>query len=196
MTITTEEADMNRDLYAETATALRSLAAERDALRAEVERLGTACDNYFRQVSLMQMKHARHLPTLETRIARQRRALAKLYQKRHDRKAERDYLEKTALQAAQCHGRETKRADKLQVENARLRDALKNLLSYAKRNECHHENTHRGGIIWTICDDCGGKWADDQGGLKPYCEPVEITAARQALGDNQLLKSQQSFARA
>ena len=74
--------------------------------------------------------------------------------------------------------------EKLQAENARLRDALKNLLSYAERNECHHENTHRGGIIWTICNDCGGKWADDQGGLKPYCEPVEITAARQALGDN------------
>ena len=74
--------------------------------------------------------------------------------------------------------------EKLQAENARLRDALKNLLSYAERNKCHHENTHRGGIIWTICNDCGGKWADDQGGLKPYCEPVEITAARQALGDN------------
>jgi hypothetical protein len=72
----------------------------------------------------------------------------------------------------------------IQAENEKLRDALKNLLSYAERNECHHENTHRGGIIWTICDDCGGKWADDQGGLKPYCESVEITAARQALGDN------------
>ena len=72
----------------------------------------------------------------------------------------------------------------IQAENEKLRDALKNLLSYAERNECHHENTHRGGIIWTICDDCGGKWADDQGGLKPYCEPVEITAAHQALGDN------------
>ena len=52
MTITTEEAErlsgiwwiqgretMNRDLYARTATALRSLAAERDALRAENARL-------------------------------------------------------------------------------------------------------------------------------------------------------------
>ena len=75
------------------------------------------------------------------------------------------------------------RSDK--ARNARLRDALKNLLSYAERNECHHENTHRGGIIWTICDDCGAKWADDEGGFKPYCEPVEITAARQALGANQ-----------
>jgi hypothetical protein len=38
--------------------------------------------------------------------------------------AERDYLEKTAMQAAQCHGRETLRADALQAENARLREAL------------------------------------------------------------------------
>jgi len=99
--------------------------------------------------------------------------------------AERDDLEKTAMQAAQCHEREMLRADALQAQNARLRDALKKLLSYAERNECHHESTHRGGIVWTICDDCGSKWADDEGGFKPYCEPVEITAARQALGDNQ-----------
>ena len=107
-----------------TAAALRSLAAERDALQAEVKRLGAACNNYQGQVSLMQMRHARHLPALETRIARQRRALAKLYRKRHDRKAERDHLEKTAMQAAQCHGRETLRADGLQAENARLRKAI------------------------------------------------------------------------
>ena len=104
--------------------------AERDALKAEVERLSTACDNYFRQVSLMQMKHARHLPTLEKRIARQRRALAKLYRKRHDRKSERDALEKTALQAAQCHAREMKRADGLQAENARLREVLEDIKEY------------------------------------------------------------------
>ena len=65
-----------------------------------------------------------------------------------------------------------------------LREALKGLLQYATLNECFHENTHRGGIIWTICDDCGKKWADDEGGFKPYCEPVAITAARQALGEN------------
>jgi hypothetical protein len=115
------------EFHAKSAAGLRSLAAERDALRAEVERLCTACDNYFRQVSLMQMKHARHLPTLEKRIARHRRVLAKLYAKRHDRKAERDYLEKTALQAAQCHGREMLRADALQAKNARLREALERL---------------------------------------------------------------------
>ena len=76
-------------------------------------------------------------------------------------------------------------ADKTKTETARLRDALKNLLSYAERNECQHESTHRGGTIWTICDDCGAKWADDEGGFKPYCEPVEITAARQALGEKE-----------
>jgi hypothetical protein len=129
MTITTEEAHkLWRALFDanwhKAAGALRSLAAERDALQAEAKRLGDACNNYQGQVSLMQMRHARHLPALETRIARQRRALAKLYRKRHDRKAERDHLEKTAMQAAQCHGRETLRADGLQVENARLREAM------------------------------------------------------------------------
>jgi hypothetical protein len=42
-----------------------------------------------------------------------------------DLAAERDYLEKIAIEAAQCHARETARADKLQAENARLRVALR-----------------------------------------------------------------------
>lgn len=32
---------------------------------------------------------------------------------------------------------------------------------------CDHTYTHRGGAIWTICDDCGREWADDEGGYKP-----------------------------
>lgn len=109
MTITTEEAERLLELgevipdgSRRVAAAISALAAERDALKAEVERLGTACDNYFRQVSLMQMRHARHLPLLETRIARQRRALAKLYRKRHDRKAENARLRGAIEMAIDC----------------------------------------------------------------------------------------------
>jgi ribosomal protein L37AE/L43A len=96
----------------------------------------------------------------------------------HKLRSERDELKAKAFRVAVAY-------DALNTKNARLHDALKNLLSYAERNECHHENTHRGGIIWTICDDCGMKWADDEGGFKPYCEPVEIAAARQALGEKE-----------
>lgn len=32
---------------------------------------------------------------------------------------------------------------------------------------CEHEDTHRGGAIWTICDQCGKQWADDEGGFQP-----------------------------
>jgi chromosome segregation ATPase len=121
MTTTTEEAERLAEMVEDQcnlsspAIALRSLAAERDALRAEnarlrveVERLGTACDNYYRQVSLMQMRHARHLPELERRIARQRRALAKLYGKRHDK-----------------NGRLSNFLAGLTAENASLREALR-----------------------------------------------------------------------
>ena len=62
-----------------------------------------------------------------------------------------------------------------------LREALADLLDYADRNECTHEETHRGGAIWTICDGCGQKWADDEGGFKPYEEPSPLTRARLAL---------------
>lgn len=62
-------------------------------------------------------------------------------------------------------------------------EALKALLKYAERNECHHEETHRAGFIWTICDSCGGQWADDRGGFQPYEEPAEFEAARAALSE-------------
>lgn len=68
-----------------------------------------------------------------------------------------------------------------QPADAGMREALADLLAYIERNECTHESISRGGSIWTICDDCGRKWADDRGGFKPYVEPAEITAARAAL---------------
>jgi len=66
-------------------------------------------------------------------------------------------------------------------EAANLKGLLADLLRYAERNECEHDNTHRGGVIWTVCDGCGKKWADDEGGFKPYKQPPEIAAARAAL---------------
>jgi ribosomal protein L37AE/L43A len=65
------------------------------------------------------------------------------------------------------------------------REALANLVRYVERNECQHESTHRGGSIWTICDDCGRKWADDRGGFKPYEPAPELEAARAALSAQQ-----------
>lgn len=59
--------------------------------------------------------------------------------------------------------------------------AAVNLLRFAERNECRHEETHRGGAIWEICDGCGAKWADDRGGKPAYVESPEITATRAAL---------------
>lgn len=61
------------------------------------------------------------------------------------------------------------------------RPVLRDLLDYTERNECTHEETHRGGVLWTICDCCGRKWADDEGGFTPYVEPPQISAARELL---------------
>jgi hypothetical protein len=56
-------------------------------IAAEITRLCAACDAYFKTISLSEMRHGRILVGLERRIARQRRALAKLYQRRHDKNA-------------------------------------------------------------------------------------------------------------
>jgi len=71
--------------------------------------------------------------------------------------------------------------DALRAENARLREALKGLLDYSERYTCQHEETHRGGFLWEICDVCGDKWADDMGGKTEWRDPREWLAARAAL---------------
>lgn len=68
-----------------------------------------------------------------------------------------------------------------QGEVERLRHHLHAALDHYERNICHHDSTHRGGFLWTICDDCGAKWADDEGGFKPFSYPREIEAAYAAL---------------
>ncbi len=62
-----------------------------------------------------------------------------------------------------------------------LVEALRALLARDVHNTCHHENTHRGGAIWEICDECGAKWADDEGGRPEWQDPPEWIAARKAL---------------
>ena len=64
---------------------------------------------------------------------------------------------------------------------ALLVEAAKALVSFASINICDHSQTHRGGFIWEICDDCGAKWADDQGGKPEYLEPAEFANMRAAL---------------
>lgn len=51
----------------------------------------------------------------------------------------------------------------LPIQNEAL-DHLKKVLDYAEKRTCTHEETYRGGSIWEICDSCGMKWADDEGG--------------------------------
>lgn len=60
--------------------------------------------------------------------------------------------------------------------------AFTDLLFWAERQICTHEETHRGGAIWEICDMCGAKWADDEGGKPEFSWPSEILGARKALG--------------
>lgn len=55
----------------------------------------------------------------------------------------------------------------LEAESQRLREALEKadvMLRWADLQWCAHDETHRGGAIWEICDQCGAKWADDEGG--------------------------------
>jgi hypothetical protein len=48
-------------------------------------------------------------------------------------------------------------------------------------NVCDHTNTHREGAIWTKCDDCGKRFADDEGGVTPDSDPPQLAKALAAL---------------
>lgn len=68
--------------------------------------------------------------------------------------------------------------------NNEIRGVINGLLALYYRDLCLHENTHRGGFLWEICDDCGAKWADDRGGRKPYVEPEAVTQAERLLAES------------
>ena len=64
---------------------------------------------------------------------------------------------------------------------AELVEALQALLKRDERNTCQHEETHRGGVLWEICDACGAQWADDRGGKPEWQDPPEWVNARAVL---------------
>ncbi|HHM8948077.1 TPA: hypothetical protein ACRNDK_002288, partial [Pseudomonas aeruginosa] len=57
-------------------------------------------------------------------------------------------------------------------------DLLHGLVREVERKTCGHEETHRGGAIWEICDSCGAKWADDEGGKPEFAWPESVEKAR------------------
>lgn len=67
------------------------------------------------------------------------------------------------------------------MKKTRLLALVRDLLAEIDRSKCHHEDTHRGGVLWTICDGCGKKWADDEGGFVPHQDSTAVIAARSVL---------------
>ena len=72
-----------------------------------------------------------------------------------------------------------------EAERDELVKALEAVTALASRGICEHEETHRGGAIWEICDSCGAKWADDEGGKPVWVEPSELTNAYAILAHHQ-----------
>lgn len=65
-----------------------------------------------------------------------------------------------------------------QPDVSALVEALEGVVSEIERVTCLHENTHRGGVLWEICEDCGTKWADDRGGKPEFSWPDSVEKAR------------------
>ena len=55
---------------------------------------------------------------------------------------------------------------------------IADLVRHIDRETCTHEETHRGGAIWEICNSCGSMWADDKGGKPEFKWPDCVEKAR------------------
>lgn len=64
-----------------------------------------------------------------------------------------------------------------QITREEMIAAIDDLVDWAYRQICPHEETHRGGAIWEICSSCGAKWADDEGGKPEFKLPEEVANA-------------------
>lgn len=69
-------------------------------------------------------------------------------------------------------------ATQAEVTDASL---IRELVDHIERNTCTHEETHRGGAIWEVCDSCGARWADDAGGKPGFKWPAVVEKARAIL---------------
>ena len=69
----------------------------------------------------------------------------------------------------------------MSMEMNKALDLLHGLVREVERKTCCHEETHRGGAIWEICDSCGAKWADDEGGKPEFAWPESVEKAREFL---------------
>lgn len=66
---------------------------------------------------------------------------------------------------------------------AEMSSVLADLVRHIEGQTCTHEETHRGGAIWEICDMCGMQWADDRGGKPEFKWPDCVERARAILAE-------------
>lgn len=62
-------------------------------------------------------------------------------------------------------------------------DVIRRLVEHIERETCTHDETHRGGAIWEICDFCGQKWSDDRNPKPEFKWPQVVEDARAMLSD-------------
>lgn len=76
---------------------------------------------------------------------------------------------------------EARRMDELTALRKQDTELIRQLVEHIEQNTCQHEETHRGGAIWEICDGCNAQWADDRGGKPKFAWAPIVLAARARL---------------
>ena len=76
---------------------------------------------------------------------------------------------------------EARGVDELTALRKQDTELIRQLVEYIEQNTCQHEETHRGGAIWEICDGCNAQWVDDYGGKPNFAWAPIVLAARERL---------------
>lgn len=140
--------------------------AEIAALRAEMARLSGPTEAIDETLDRLAAEYA--VAALDVTPAQLDRCAAQL----------RNLMLMTAVVLAQPY---KKSAEAAEARVKELEAGLLSLLRHVDNETCTHEDTYRGGLIWTICSACGCKWADDRGGFVPHCDAPAVSGARALL---------------
>ncbi len=78
----------------------------------------------------------------------------------------------------------------METVTEQLAEVVALVVNEASLKMCLHEETHRAGAIWSVCDQCGVKWADDEPKPLPK-QPRWYPMATQALARYSVEKEKQ-----
>ena len=150
-----------------------------------IDSLNGLCESYRTQVeSLTRELYQATNPPFTGKTDSWQAACGKARTERDEARAQVESLQAASAEWSPAYTRgQARQSAPVAAVPAMVTDAalIRELVDHIERNTCTHEGTHRGGAIWEVCDSCGARWADDEGGKPEFKWPAVVEKARAIL---------------